>query len=224
MNGNESNAEAILEDVEDVTESDELEVDEAIAEGEAAEFFPFLPFLAPGLFGGGPRRAQVARARPYYMPRPLSNFVTQPQLQGALARVRNDVGRNARAITAVNTRVNGLQAISTRHGRELVKQRSVNAQQAREIARVRTDLKNGLKKAQDNNMMLFLLTRPKATAAVGAGASVGTAPIPADHKILIQPEKDNTLLLALALSGGLGGDGGDSNMLLMVLALSGGLF
>ena len=75
--------------------------------------------------------------------------------------------------------------------------------------------------------MMFLLTRPKATAAAvtnPTGAPVDTAIIPAGNKILIQPEKDNSLLLALMLSGGFGGDGGDgSSGLFLALALTGGL-
>jgi hypothetical protein len=220
MNGNGSDAAAALEDIDDMTESDELEMDEAVAESEGAEFFPpFLPI--PGLpFGGGGRGRRMPVPGNYFAARPQSPFVTQTQLQSALTKVRNDVARNARGITALNTRANGLQAVTTRHGRELVKQTKVNERQTRE-------LRAGLKKLQDNSLMMFLLTRPKTTTPVtAANTALGGAAIPVGNKILIQPEKDNSLLLMLALSGGLGGDsggGGDSNMLLMVLALSGGL-
>lgn len=223
MNGNGSDADAILEDLDEMTETDELEVDDAIAEGETAEFLPFLPFPP---FGGRRRRPQVGGGQSYMMARPQAYYVTQPQLQAALTRVRNDVAKNGRAITAVNTRVNGLQTQTARQGRELANQGKINARQTREIAAARTEIKNGLKKAQDNNLLLFLLTRPKATTAAVAttgGFDADGANIPQGHKILIQPEKDNTLLLALALGGGLGGDGGDSSGLLLALAISGGL-
>ena len=220
MNGNGTEDTGVLDDIEDVTESDELEMDEAVSESESAEFLP-LPF--PGLpFGGGrARRPQVARAQSYFGARPQSVFVTQSQLQSALGKVRNDVARNARAITALNTRANTLQATATRHGQALTRQAKVNERQTR-------DLRAGLKKLQDNSLMMFLLTRPKTSTTLTTPATVGGATLPAGNKILIQPEKDNSLLLMLALSGGLGGSdgasgGGDSNMLLMVLALSGGL-
>ena len=226
MNGNGSEADAILEDIDDLSESDELETDEAIAEGEAAEFLP-LPF-PPLPFGGRSRRPAVGGQRSYFGARPQSIFVTQSQLQSALTKVRNDVAKNARAVTAVNTRVNGVQAAAARQGRELAKQSKINTRQGREIVGVRT----GLKKMQESNLLMFLLTRPKATAAAvtaAAGGSVDTAVVPQGHKILIQPEKDNTLMLALLLGGGLGGglgtdSGGDSGSgLLMALALTGGL-
>jgi hypothetical protein len=224
MNGNGSDTD-ILDGIEDLDESDDLEMDDEL-EGEGAEFlpFPFPPLPFPPFGGGGrSRRPQVGGGRNFFSARPQSYFVTQAQLQSALTKVRNDVAKNGRAITAVNTRINGVQTAAARQGRELVKQSKVNARQARDIVAVRT----GLKKAQENNLMMFLLTRPKATATAvtnATGFPADTAIIPAGNKILIQPEKDNSLLLALMLSGGLGGDGGDgSSGLLLALALSGGL-
>src|SRR5262245_39871557 len=98
MNGaNGTETASMREDIDDAIESDELDVDEALEE-DPAEFLPFLPPLPFPFPFPGRSRPSVARGRSYFSPQIFSQFVTQPQLQSALTKVRNDVAKNARAI------------------------------------------------------------------------------------------------------------------------------
>lgn len=226
MNGNGVETETLYDDdIDDATETAELETDEAL-ESDGSEFlpFPFPPIPFPGRSRGpAPRRS-------YAPPAPFGQIVTQPALNAALTKVRNDIAKSSRAIGTLNTRVNGVQGNVTRHAKELAKLNKVNARQDRDIVVARREIKTGLKKAQDASLMMFLLTRPKATAVAPADITIGTGTnaltIEKDTKILVQPAKDNSMLFALLFSGAFGGsDGGggsDMSSMVMMMALAGG--
>jgi hypothetical protein len=216
--------EMVLEDLD--VEAEDDEDDEA--EDEPSEFNPFDPV---GLFGGGPfgllknggrRRAPAtAASRPYYTPQ-FQPYVTQPQFSTALNKIRADVTKNTAAIKTVDTRVAAQEAVNRAQSQALTKQSKINRKQSVQIAGVKRDLQQ----SQQNSLLLMLLTRPKATTAAVTGTdfSANGAVVPQGNKILIQPEKDNSMLLAIALMGGMGG-GSDSGgqMMFLALALSGGL-
>lgn len=219
--------EAVLEDLDIEAEDDE---DDESAEDDSGEFNPFDPIgvFSPGgpfgLFGngrGGRRAPRTAPNRQYYTPQ-MQPFVSQAQFSTALNKVRADVTKNAGAIKTVDTRVAAQDAINRGQNRALAKQSKINRKQSVQIAAVKRDVQQ----AQQNSLMLMLLTRPKATqtAVTGSDFSAGGATVPVGSKILIQPEKDNSMLLAIAMMGGLGGgsDSGGQSMFL-ALALSGGL-
>lgn len=200
-----------LDELDELTDTDELETDEALADAENEP--EFLPFLPPSLFGGRSRSPRVGGRQNYYRPRPMANFVTQTQLQAALTRVRSDVRTNATAIKGVNSRINGVEA----------RQAKNNAQQAKQIAVV----KNDLKKTREMNLIMFLLTRPKTSDTVTTEGNVAGATVPVGSKIVYESGTGNSMLLPLLLMGGLGGDGGSDssmgNVLLPLLLLTGGL-
>lgn len=183
--------------------------DESIAEDEEAllESLPPSPFIR----GRRQRPPTVASNRSYFTPR-MSPFVSQPQLASALAKIRSD-------IKTLSTRVTAEQAVNVRQNRELMRQNKTNIRQDKEIV----GLKKGLKKASDMSLLLLLLSKPKTTSPTIAEDNVGGVPVPVGSKLLVETGKDNTLLLALMLSGGLGGGNESDNTLLLALALGGGL-
>lgn len=217
MNGYE--ASPLIEDIDEDIDVEEIEATE-YDEGVEAEFLPFPPFPFP--FPGRTRtRPRVAGPGGYYRPPATVNFVTQAQFRDALDKVKRDVSSNAAGIKSVNGKVVTAHALINRHSQELGKQNKINARQSKVIAGVRDEVK----KARDMGLIMFLLTRPKATAtATESDFKANGAVVPKGNKILYAPEKDNTLMLGLLLSGGLGGSSGDSmSGLLTVLAITGGL-
>jgi hypothetical protein len=216
--------EAILEsDTEDYEAYDE-DYSEAGLFGNlgniAGSLLPF-PFRLPTRPAPGP--AQVARPTTYVPPAPSpSPFVTQAAFSSAMSKIARDVRKNSSAIATVNKRVGSVEVINGQQTRELAKQSKTNARQEKEIAGVRKDLK----KTNDNALLMTLLTRPKTLSpTTEANANVGGAPVPVGTKLQFTTGNDNSLLLALMLTGGFGGSGGgdDNNMLFLALALSGGL-
>lgn len=214
--------EALLEDLDLEAEDEE---DDESAEDDLSEFNPLDPI---GLFGGGPfgllgnrrkGRAKTAASRPYYTPG-MQPYVTQPQFSTALNKIRADVSKNAAGIKALDTRVAAEQAVNRAQNKALGKQSRINKRQSAQIAAVRRDLQQ----TQQNSLMLTLLTRPKVSQTVTTAAQIGGADVPVGSRVVYAPEKDNTMLLAIALMGGLGG-GSDSSgqTLFLALALSGGL-
>lgn len=225
MNG--FDPETFAEDVDESAEYDDEDYTEAIEAAESddpAEFLPFLPFPPlGGLFGGGrkPGTRPATGQQSYYKTPTPPMLVTQAQLKTALERVQKDVRANTAGVKAVETRVATVQSVQARHTKELAKQNATNAKQAKAIAGVRAELK----KARDTSLIMYLMSRPKGTSPSTADNSLGQGvTIPKDHKVLIAPAKDDSILLPLMLMGGLGGDGGGGdNSLLMALALTGGL-
>jgi hypothetical protein len=219
MNGYDS--EALIEDLDEAAEYDEDEPTEYAEDDEAAEFLPIPPFF-PFPFGGTKSRAPGAG---YYKAPPPPAFVTQAQLKSALERVQKDVRANSAAVKSLNSRVATVQSLQSRHTKELAKQNATNAKQAKAIAGVRAELK----KSREMSLIMYLMTRPKTTAsATNTDVEVGTDSgvyIPSGHKVVVAPEKDDSMILMLLLSGALGdlGGGGDNSMLMM-LALNPGMF
>ena len=154
--------------------------------------------------------------RRYLRRRPSGRYVTQPQLQAALERVRRDVKKNGNAIKKVNSRVNAVSSRQDRQEGALKKEIKMRKQET-------AKLKNNIQMAT----LLPLLTKPKALTATTAADTVGGAPVPVGTKLTTESSDSLSALLPILLLGdGLGGSGsgGDSsNMLLLVLALSGGL-
>lgn len=220
MNGFDS--EMLIEDIDDSAEYDESDLTELAEDDEAAEFLPFPPFLRSP-FGGPKGKTPTAPGQGYYKTPPPPAFVTQAQLKSALERVQKDVRINSEAVKSLTTRLATVQAVQSRHTKELAKQNAMNAKQAKAIAAVRAEAK----KAREMGLIMFLMTRPKATeTAATVNTPIGSSGVvlPQGHKVLVAPEKDDSILLPLLLMGGLGGDsGGGDNSMLLALAMSGGL-
>jgi hypothetical protein len=158
-------------------------------------------------------RARPSPARPpgnYVPPQPAtSQYVTQQQLQTALAGVRQDMQKNATAISAIGSQVD---ALSTRTRRD--------------IGRLRDEFKNTTQML----MLLPLLTQQKSLTVprdiAGVGGAPGAAPaIPANTKLATASDGFSAMLPLLLLSGGLGGgstggSGQDNNMMMLVLAMT----
>ena len=210
---------AVLEDL-DLETDDE---DDEAAEDDSSEFNPLDPigvFSSGGPFGifnrNGGRRTRTAPNRSYYQPQMQSPFVTQPQFSTALNKVRADVTKNAEAIKTVDVRVAAEQTVNRAQNTALSRQSKINKRQTRQIA----SLKRDLQQQQQNALLLMLLSRPKS-AETTTQATIGTATIPAGSRVLYEQGKDNSLLLAMVMMGGLGGSDSSSG-LMMALALSGG--
>lgn len=211
--------EAVLEDLD--LESENGEDDESY--DEPTEFNPFDPL---GIMGGGPfglgsrgRRApRTASNRQYYSPQ-FQPYVTQQQFSSALNKIRSDVTQNSAAIKAVDSRVAAEQAINKAQNKALSTQSKINKRQSVQIAQVKRDLQQ----TQQNSLMLMLLTRPKTLGPTTASDTVGGVTVPTGSNLLYTSGKDNSLMLALLMMGGLGGSGDSGNMALMALALSGAL-
>ncbi len=209
--------ETILEDLEP-TENDED--DESLAEDDQAEFLPFLPggsmFPFPFGNGGRNRQPQTAKNRNYFSNR-MTPFVTTQHFNSTLAKVRQDVARNATGIKQVNARVTVEQNVNRQQSTALAKQSKVNKHQTKQLA----VLKRDLQKTKDMSLMMLLLNKPKSTEATTAEDTVGGQNIPTGSRVLYESGDSNSLLLPLLLMGGLGSDGGgsDNNMMLMALVL-----
>lgn len=146
-----------------------------------------------------------------YAPSPpaTSQFVNQVEFQKSMNAVREDMQKNARAITAVGSQVDAL-----------------GSRVRREVSRAREEARNTTQMLA----LLPLLTQKSLTTsqnidAVGNdGKPTGTV-IPAGTKLALSPDSIGAILPLLLISGGLGGassSGGssDNNMLLLVLALT----
>lgn len=164
------------------------------------------------------RRARIRR-RPvrtgtgsgYYRPRPNNRFVTQAQLQAALAKISNDVKANAAGVKAVGVRVDAVAA----------EQRRQNDAAKKEATKRREELsklKNGLQMSS----LLPLIT--SKSIEVAETTDIGGTRVEKGTRLQVAPDTLSTLLPLMLFGDGLGGSGGDnSQSLLMVLALSGGL-
>lgn len=139
------------------------------------------------------RPVKTGRGGGYYRPRPAAGatrYVTQPQLQAALARVSADVKSNSEGIKTVNGRVNTLSTEQAAHTTALRKE---IAERKKEGSATKAELK----KAQDFALLQLLLNKPpKVFAADGT------------TELKVQ-EQNSSILPLLLLSGGMGG--GDSS-------------
>jgi hypothetical protein len=144
-------------------------------------------------------------AKPAYQPRPSGNFVTQPQLQAALARVTQQLNANGAAIKAVDTRVRGVATETERTGIALRKE---SAERKKEILGVRKDLQS----TREIAALLPLLT------TLGGGPIATFAPL-----LLLGNDVSGTDTAGSnsGALGGLGGLGGTTG-LIALMAVAGG--
>jgi hypothetical protein len=200
--------EGLYEEIEDLL--DELAAED---EGEAADILERRRRRRRRRRPRGRRRVPSASGRGYYRQRPSRNYVTQAQLQAGLERVARDVRKNASGIKTVNSR---LRSLSASHSRDIAR---VNAAHDRDVAQLKKDIK----KAQESALLMSLLTQPTARDLT-ADAQAGIVGLQEGEQVLVRKGDGLTAMLpVLLLSGGLGGNGSDSNMMLMAMAMSGAL-
>jgi hypothetical protein len=184
-------------------EADELfEADEGFGESDESDEAA----RRPGRFGRPP---QVASGRNLFKPRPQSQYVTQTQLETALAKVGAQVKTNSTAITQLSGRISSTS--------DLIKKET--SERKKDV----TGLKNNLNQTQQIAAILPLLTPPNSVAVHGLSADG----IPDNTKVLVDSGNTLNLLLPMLLLTGQGNGGGTSgglfgggdNTSLMTLAL-----
>jgi hypothetical protein len=155
--------------------------------------------------GRGGRPAPAPPRGGYAPPPATGQFVNQVQFEKALNAVREDMQKNARAITAAGSQVD---ALSTRVRRD--------------IGRARDESKNTTQMLA----LLPLLSQKTLTTTADIDAPDGTTNvIPKDTKLSVGQDGIGAILPLLLISGGLGGTssgqpGQDNNMMMMVLMLT----
>ncbi len=157
------------------------------------------------------RPVPTGRGTGYYRPRVPNNFVTQAQLQAAMARIGKDVKANAAGIKSVGARVDAVAAEQRKQSETM---RKDTAERKKELAKLKSNMQLAA--------LLPLLTSKSLTIA--NSADLGGTTIPAGTKLSIAPDGIGLMLpLLLMGDGGLGGGGDSGNTLLLALAVSGGL-
>jgi len=163
------------------------------------------------------RRPKVASGRSAFSPRPQSQYVTQTQLQTALAKVGSQISTNSAAISKVSGQVSQVMSALKKEAADRKKDSAA--------------LKNNLSQTQQIAAILPLLTQ---APSIGPTSGLSADGIPDGTKLLSGGGSTLSLLLPLLLltgigdgSGGTGGLFGSSSdnsslmMLVLVLALSG---
>ena len=160
----------------------------------------------------------------------LRKYVPRTEFAKAMGVAARERRTNAKAIRGVTSRVNaartqisGVDRKLKRTGRELIK---VNTQQSKQIGQLKKDFAQ----ARQLSLMTTLLQKAPEikSATVTQVDSSGNAVDGTARNVVFsnvkQEEADNMLFLLLAM-GGLGGSnsGGMDNSVLLALALSGGL-
>lgn len=168
------------------------------------------------------RSGRVGRGRKLFPSKPgsSSKYVTQAQLKAGLDRVGKDIRTNGAAIKRVTTQVNKVN-------KDLL---TSNAKQDKELTRLGREMtKQSERMKKQNEMSLLLTLLDKGPTITTEKATIVVDPTDATKNVevvkSVDVKKENNLLPILLL-GGLGGDSGgsgDNNMLLLALALSGGL-
>jgi hypothetical protein len=165
-------------------------------------------------------RPRVATGQNLYRPRPQTRFVTQAQLQTALAKVSGQIRTNSNAIRQVGNRVSAAAAAIKKE----------TSERKKDLEKVR----NALSQTQQMAAILPLLTQPKSVKPKT------TTDFDTGTNVLVDGSNTMSLLLPLllltsigdgsgtggGLFGGTGSIGGTDNtmmMLLVVLAISGAL-
>jgi hypothetical protein len=188
-----------------------FEVDEGVDEGsdEAARSW------------SRPRPPKTASGRNLYSPRPQTQYVTQAQLQTALAKVGSQVRTNSNAISQVGGRLSAATAAMKKESGDRKKDL--------------TAVKNNLSQTQQMAAILPLLTQPgHITTSQPVTDGAGNTIISSGTELLVGSDSNTNLLLPMLLltsvgdgssgGGGLfGGGGGDGNSSLLMLALVLGL-
>ncbi|HEY0779121.1 MAG TPA: hypothetical protein VGD56_14215 [Gemmatirosa sp.] len=145
---------------------------------------------------GGAQRTPVRTAprQTAYRPRPNNDFVTQAQLQAALARVSSQVATNSAAIKTVDSRVRGVAAEQTR----------ITAALRKEVAERKTQedlIRKDIQATKELAVLLPLIApeNPLIGLLALGGTSLlgGTSTSPTDTS----SSTGNLLLLALAFGG-----------------------
>jgi hypothetical protein len=169
-------------------------------------------------------RPKTASGRNLYSPRPQTQYVTQAQLQTALAKVGSQVRTNSNAISQVGGRLAAATAAMKKESGDRKKDL--------------TAVKNNLSQTQQMAAILPLLTQPgHITTSQPVMDSTGTTTIiNSGTELLVGSDSNTNLLLPMLLltsvgdgssgsgGGGLfGGGGGDGNSSLLMLALVLGL-
>jgi hypothetical protein len=158
-------------------------------------------------------RPKTATGQGLFNPqRPNTNYVTQTQLQAALARVSEQIKTNSTAITTVNAR---LTTISAEQDRQAAALRAEIANRRKEAETVKKDLRQ----TRELAALLPLLSRPSSVEIKG-GPETGLA---ANTRVLVDKNDSLSMMLPMLLMGGLGGnsaDGSSDNNMMMFLALA----
>jgi hypothetical protein len=157
-----------------------------------------------------PRAPKTASGRGLYAPRPQTQYVTQAQLQTALAKVGAQVRTNSTAISQIGGRAAAAAAAAKKES--LDRKKDVTA------------VKSNLSQTQQMAAIMPLLTQPKSVGPV-----TGVPGVPEGSKVLVDSGTSNLLLPLLLMtsvgdsggSGGglLGGGSDNSNMLMLALVL-----
>jgi hypothetical protein len=163
------------------------------------------------------QRPKVASGKSTFSPRPTAQYVTQTQLQTALAKVGSQISTNSSAITKVGGQVSQVVGAIKKEASDRKKDAS--------------SLKNNLSQTQQMAAILPMLTQSNSltlSAAVPVD-NTGTNPqIDSGTTIPIQGNTMNLLLPLLLMTGvgdsssgggGLFGGSGNDNSSLMMLAL-----
>jgi hypothetical protein len=165
-------------------------------------------------------RPKVASGKSAFSPRPTAQYVTQTQLQTALAKVAGQISTNSSAINKVGSQVS--QVLGT------VKK------EAADRKKDSSSLKNNLSQTQQMAAILPLLTQSNSLTLSSAvqvdatGGSGGGPQLDSGTTLPIQTNTLNTLLPLLLMTGigdgsgsggGLFGGSGTDNSSMMMLAL-----
>jgi len=202
-----------------VIEDDEVESDdETFFESDYDEAKPTRPSFAK-------YKPSKTGQQSYYSPR-NGQYVSQQQLQAALAKIRQDVQKTSATVGTVNKRIDSTQNTVKAQGVAIDKTQ-------KQLKSARADFQN----LSQTAMLMPLLTLPKATAPLTGNltASDGSIAVPAGTSIDISTGNNTTLLLLMMMmmssststssstNGSTNSGGMDQmTMLLLVLALSGG--
>lgn len=190
--------------IEDSVESDDYEFDDELAalveEDEETRRRP-----------AARRPVRTGQGAGYYRPRPSTRYVTQAQLQAALAKIGNDVKANATGIKTVGVRVDAVSADHKKQA-EILKKEIVQRQ--KDMAKLKSSLQM--------SALLPMLT--SKTVTVPAGSDIFGTATKEETKLVVAPSPMTALLPMLLSGDGFGGGSGDSSsMVFMALALSGSL-
>jgi len=191
-----------VEALDEIFEADEA-LDEALDEATRAWSRP---------------RPKVATGRNLYTARPQTQYVTQAQLQTALAKVGSQVRTNSNAISQFGGRL--ATEAATRKKDSLDRKKDI------------TSVKNNLSQTQQMAAILPMLTQPKHID-VGADLTdaAGDVQIKKGTSLLVNGSNTLSLLLPFLLLGGTGegsgtggglfGGGSDNSSLLMLALVLG---
>jgi len=163
----------------------------------------------------GRRSPQTASGTGLSTPRPNSQYVTQTQLQTALAKVGAQIKTNSDAIKSISSRVSAQAEMLSK---EVVARKK------------KTDeLDKGLRHTREMTAILPLLSKP-STVQLDPNAVAGTTKPATGPKVLVGSDDTLSTLLPFMLMGGMGGSGGsgggmfgggeDNSMMMMMMVLA----